>query len=116
MVDKIYALKNEILKRTNDEIHERGIERMDVKEVGELVDMVKDLAEAEAYCWKAEYYRTVTDAMKGEKSGYTQMSGGRSGYQGGESPVETLRSMLKNSGPDEREKLRNEVRSMIGAM
>lgn len=35
----------------------------DVKTMGEVVDMLKDIAEAEEKCWKACYYKTVTEAM-----------------------------------------------------
>lgn len=75
MVEDIYNIKNQIIERIEKDISERGPERIDVSEMGKLVDMVKDLAEAEKSCWEAEYYRGVSEAMDG--SGY-QM-----GYQGG---------------------------------
>lgn len=37
---------------------------VDTKELGELVDMVKDMAETKRNCWEACYYETVTEAMK----------------------------------------------------
>lgn len=70
MVDKIYEIKNQLLERITRDISERGIERLD----GSMVDMVKDLAEAEKSCWEAEYYRSVAEAMERE--------GGSSGYMG----------------------------------
>ena len=79
MVEDIYALKNEILQQANKELKERGPERIDVARMGEMVDMVKDLAEAEKDCWKAQYYRNaVTEAME-NKYGYTTQMGGPQG-------------------------------------
>lgn len=157
MVDKIYGIKNQLIKEVEKTIAERGIERVD----GERVDMIKDLAEAEKNCWEAEYYRTVAEAMKEGKSGYPgggqggqggqsgsggQSSGGRSGYGAGTGSsagypgsgrmmvdyeamrpgyamssghteiMEPLRMALQSADPDERERLRNEVRSMMGMM
>lgn len=64
-------MKNEILAQTKKELEERGPDRMDVNRMGEMVDMVKDLAEAEMYCWKAQYYRNaVTEAMEERYGGY----------------------------------------------
>ena len=114
MVDQIYTLKNEILKRTDSAIHERGIERMNVTEVGELVDMVKDLAQAEAYCWKAEYYKTVTSAMKGESNRYDPS---RLTAQGGMDTIgETSHKMMRYAGPDEREHMHYDMRGMVSGM
>lgn len=75
MVGEIYELKNKILAQVKKEITERGVEKMDVEEVGKMVDMVKDLADAEKNCWKADYYRAVTEAMgsQGYSQGYTPM-------------------------------------------
>lgn len=87
MVGEIYELKNKLLGQMAQEVQERGIERLDK----EKVDMVKDLAEAEKNCWKAEYYRAVTEAMEGEagypmggnQMGYNGMSGSRQGSRSG---------------------------------
>lgn len=37
---------------------------VDTKELGELVDMVKDMAETKRNCMEAHYYETVTKAME----------------------------------------------------
>lgn len=81
MVENIYKMKNQILQQAEKELAERGPERIDVNRMGELVDMVKDLAEAEESCWKAQYYRKVTEAMEGS-SGYTPMNDGNMARQG----------------------------------
>lgn len=101
MVEAIKETKDQILEKMQQTIDERGIERMDVAEVGKLADAVKDMAEAEKACWEAEYYRTVTEAMEdgsmgyedgmgyaqggqqgGNGSGYGRGRGGRRGYRG----------------------------------
>lgn len=62
MVDKIYEIKNAILEHV--EMSMQDLNRVDVKEMGEFVDMVKDLAESEKNCWKATYYRSLVQAME----------------------------------------------------
>ena len=132
MVNRIYELKNRFIEKIESDISQRGIERINIEEMGKMVDMVKDLAEAEAYCMKAKYYDTVTTAMEESdkgSSGYTnpmrEMGGkyssrdaGSSGYQYGSMGhtdiMEPLRQAMQNAGPDERSKLRNEVLSMVG--
>lgn len=39
------------------------VESVDAKELGEVVDMIKDIYEAEKDCAKAKYYKTVVKAM-----------------------------------------------------
>lgn len=86
MVERISDAKNQILERLEQIIDERGLERMDAKE---LIDGIKDLAEAEKECWEAEYYMTVTEAMEDGSMGYEDGMGydgsmaNRGGMQGG---------------------------------
>lgn len=49
-----------------------GIDKVNTKELGEVVDMVKDLADAEKNCMEKEYYESIVCAMKEEY--------GRAGY------------------------------------
>lgn len=68
-----------------------NIDTADTKEVGEVVDMIKDLAEAEKYCYEACYYKSVIEAMEegeDDRYGYSRprtnyrMSGsGHMGYK-----------------------------------
>lgn len=91
MVEVIFDLKNQLLEDLEKDVQERGIDHLDK----EKVDMVKDLAEAEKDCWKAEYYRSVTEAMEGSSGyngdmmgygyGYSGMSGASSGARSGAS-------------------------------
>ena len=141
MVNEIYQMKNDILKEAKKEIESRGIERMDVDRIGAMIDMVHHLAEAEASCWQADYYRTVVEAMKNEKQGYQKMpmqepdrryyapgTGGtgssagympmrteREGYGGSmgfNDPLDPVREAMRNATPDEREHMRQQLRNM----
>lgn len=46
---------------------DKGKECVNTKEMGEVIDMIKDLAEAEEKCIKAAYYHAVTAAMTGDE-------------------------------------------------
>lgn len=50
----------------------------DIESMGQVVDMIKDLADAEKNCWKACYYETVVKAMKDADEEEKVM--GRMGY------------------------------------
>ena len=92
MVDEICRIKDDVLMHMSDKVDERNLERLDLSE---LADIVKDLAEAEEKCWKAEYYRSVSEAMDGGQSGYNStmtpggaggnVTAGTSGYDDGRS-------------------------------
>lgn len=132
MVDKIREMKDQALRRMEQAVSERGVERVDVGEMGKLADIVKDLAEAEKSCWEAEYYRSVTEAMGGDSMGYSQGRGYQMGYRGqprdsmgqytsrrGYSdsygygdPLGDVRQMMETADPKEREQLRMQLRKM----
>lgn len=79
MVNKIWEIKNKFLERMEKEIGERGIDRVDVAEMDKFADIIHHLAEAEASCWEAEYYKTTVGAMKGN-AGYGGGTGSSAGY------------------------------------
>ena len=125
MLDKIMDIKEEVMERLEKLADEHGFERMDAKE---LVDAVKDLAEAEYYC-------SVVEAMDGsgympEDMGYEDMGyRNRQGYRGSNGryrsnrrgyrmghmdSIETIREELRSATADEREQLKQELRKVIG--
>lgn len=135
MVEEIKKTKDQFLQHMEQMIADRGIARLDVKMLGEYADIVKDLAQAEKDCWKAEYYKTVTEAMEGGSgsSGYTSMrssgnmgsmgTGGRRGYGSGSSanggtmmghsdPVATIRDMMATASPEMRMQIKTELSNM----
>lgn len=139
MVELIKETKNTLLERLDKAINEKGADRMNIQEVGMLTDAVKDLAEAEKSCWEAEYYMTVTNAMEDGSMGYDGMGySGRGGMQGGygyrgqrrdsmgryssrgytrnryghDDMMQEMRQMMDGADPQERERLKQQLRQM----
>lgn len=136
MVEELKKTKDQFLQHMERLINERGLDRLDVKMLGEYADIIKDLAEAEEKCWKAEYYKTVTEAMEsgGGSSGYTSMSrgtmasmdaggyGGRRGYSGSSAnggnlmghsdPVSAIRDMMATASPEMRMQIKTELSNL----
>ena len=115
MVEDIKAIKDRILSHIDREAED--LDRVNVNELGELVDMVKDLAEAEKYCWEASYYKATSEAM----GGYRTESGrvvhaSQGGYAA--SDEKNLMKMLEEEyhhlSPNERTAMRNKVLATLG--
>lgn len=75
---------------------EKGVENVDTKEMGDVVDIIKDLAEA-------MYYRTLVVAMEDSEYGedyneYGPMEDGRRGYRGQPRSKSSGRYMSRNDG------------------
>lgn len=142
MNDEIKQTKEQVLQRMRKSIDERGVDRVDVAELGMLADVVKDLAEADEACWEALYYQSVTSAMDGqrgydggmgyawperavvrrgmgydgpERDGIARVSASR-GYRdypyGHDDTMGELRQMMQMADPQERERLRMQLRQM----
>ena len=60
----ICELKKELLSRVKSEIGMVGLDQMDTAETGQVIDMIKDLAEAEKCCMEACYYHKIIKAME----------------------------------------------------
>lgn len=127
MVNNIYELKNKILRHVESET--QNMERIDVKEIGELVDMIKDLAEAEKSCWEASYYKSVTEAMDSRQDslGYNGRMSDRSGYarqgqmgynttMGHDDIIGKLAEEYRNLSPEERMMMKSKVLTTLGSM
>lgn len=61
-VKPLSEMKEKLISWSKSEL-EKGAQCVDTKEMGEVIDMIKDLAEAEEKCIKACYYKTVIEAM-----------------------------------------------------
>ena len=75
---------------------EKGIENVDTKEMGDVIDIIKDLAEA-------MYYRTLVVAMEDSEYGedydeYGPMEDGRRGYRGQPRSKSSGRYMSRGDG------------------
>ena len=114
MIEKITSIKTKVLDFMDQEVGKYGGTRMDVKELGDLADIVKDLAEAEYYC-------TVAQAMGGgqepygyqQPMGYGGHGGMRQGYgtgsMGHTDPMQMIRDALSKADPETRAMLRSEL-------
>ena len=110
MVDEICKLKNDLLGQARKELDERGPDRLDVNRMGMMIDMIKDLAEAEKDCWKAQYYRNlVTEAME-KKYGYGAT---RTSYEQHQSDnvdiVGKLSEEYRRLAPSEKMMMKNQI-------
>ena len=77
------------IKRMKEKLIEEAQSRMQnmdggsIEQMGQIVDMIKDLSEAEKACLEAEYYDSVIDAMEnGPRYGYDDQGGNAGGRQG----------------------------------
>lgn len=62
-VEDLGTMKEKLMEWTKQAMAP-GPESINTDEMGKVVDMIKDLAEAEKDCWKACYYKLVTEAME----------------------------------------------------
>lgn len=68
-VEEICKLKDSLIDITKAHFTQ-GLEGVDTAEAGAVIDMIKDLADAEKNCWKAAYYKSIVCAMEeAEESG-----------------------------------------------
>lgn len=91
------------IKRMKDKLIEEAqsrLQNMDggsIEQMGQIIDMIKDLSEAEKSCLEAEYYDSVIDAMEnGQRYGYDDQGGNAGGRQGYREPY-----MMDNNGESE---------------
>lgn len=96
---KLCELKDQLVDIAAMEMA-KGCLNVNTHEMGAVIDMIKDLAEAEEKCWKACYYKKIVEAMEeeaeeNERMGYDNWRyssgryapkgrGHRSGYRPGE--------------------------------
>lgn len=84
-LEKICRIKDTLATWTEEEIG-HGKECAHTKELGEVVDMIKDLCKAEKSCYEAEYYKSVVEAMEEVDENFDNMDDGaedRYGYRRG---------------------------------
>lgn len=65
-VEKLCKLNEQLVACIEAEMA-KGVDCVDTKEAGEVIDMIKDLADAEKNLWKACYYKKIVEAMEEEK-------------------------------------------------
>ena len=92
-LEPVLKMKNELIDLMKSELA-KGAAMVDTKEAGEVIDMIKDLAETEYYCMKAWYYEYQIEAMRGEEEH------GRMGYGKGKYPTYPMRPPYDADGFD----------------
>lgn len=131
---KLYQIKQHLVDFTHRKVTEGKLESINSKELGELIDMVKDLAQAEESCAEARYYNSVADAMGAEKSGYSMGYNpqGNNQYTMGYTPsnsngsntnqysmgynsdlVSSIKSTMRSANPMLREQLKRDVEKAL---
>lgn len=60
--ERVCSIKDKALSLVETQLN-GNIENVDAKELGEVADIAKDMAELMKCCAEAEYYHTVTEAM-----------------------------------------------------
>lgn len=61
----VVEIKHDLVEAVKAEMAQ-GIENVDTCEMGQVIDMIKDLAQAEKSCMEAAYYELVCEAMQGD--------------------------------------------------
>lgn len=79
---RINVMKDKLIKEAQNRMD--NLDGGSIEQMGQIIDMIKDLSEAEKACLEAEYYDTVIDAMDGESDryGYSGQGGSGSGRGG----------------------------------
>lgn len=129
MEKELNKLKYDLLDAAREEMA-KGKERVNTEELGEVIDMIKDLAEAEKCCMEAAYYENVVEAM-GDRYGYTRdmyprdtrpfresryMDNNRMGYGKIDEIMSSVQDMYAMSPKDERERLKSQLKDMVFKM
>lgn len=106
---------------------EGNIRNSDARELGMVIDMIKDIAEAKKCTLEACYYESRSD--EGMRLGYSRSgrgrgSGGRGGYSGsgrrgysgrqdGQAMMDEMREILRSGDKAEKDSLREELKSLL---
>lgn len=78
-MEDLTEIKNKLIHWTKGQADNEGLfhNMQELQVLGEVADIIKDIAEAEEKCWKACYYKEIVCAMDDERS---DMGGERMGY------------------------------------
>ena len=112
MTDMIYGLKHRILEYLDESTTD--LDRVNVNELGEFVDMVKDLAEAMKYCHEAVYYEAATESMgHSSKSEHKSVPMIKDDLDE-ETVLERLATEYNSLGRNERMEMKSRVLTILG--
>lgn len=66
-LNDISCIKTDLIEELKHELRCKGFHGVETMEIGQIVDMIKDLAQTEKDCMKACYYGAMVDEMYGEE-------------------------------------------------
>ena len=120
-VEQLGKLKTQLMDCMNSQMA-KGVECVDTCEAGQVVDMIKDLADAEEKCWKACYYQKIVEAMHEAKEDQEAMMRlqmmsmnpevGRMGYTPGMMPHDRMMNDIRRAGEKETRDMRDGERQI----
>ena len=98
----IKKMCEKLMDAVNHEL-DKGIENVNAEELGETIDMIKDLYEAKEKMYKACYYKQIMEAMEESEYGedYDEegpMEDGKRGYRGQPRSKTSGRYMSRGDG------------------
>ena len=118
-MDEIMKLKDKLLEHASKGVEERGADRIDP----EIFDAIKDLSEAAYYCKVTEQMGQPSGyqmgyMQDGMRYGYMEPMGyqardSRGRYMGYGDAVEGVRNIVNGATPEEKERIKAELRSMM---
>lgn len=115
-LEKMCGLKHKLIDAVECEMA-KGLENVDTKELGEVIDMIKDIAEIEEKCVKAAYYDALI-AEDGEpeesRMGYNprRYASGRYAPKGSGQYGYTDYTIRRTEGTDENNRMGNRMMPM----
>lgn len=120
-MNEIVALKERVVSYLGKMVNERGMDRVDIARMGALADVIKDLAEAEEKCSKAEYYQTVTMQMGGGSTRSPDSFVAGTGPQGDygysqadhDDMVSAIRDMIATADQGTKARIRRELPGLL---
>lgn len=115
-LSKICDMRGEFLDVLESYIERYGFESLSASETGEVVDIIKDLCEAEKDLKKACYYSSVTEAMKRDAYPSNTEKHHAAEHKDMNAYVSDIRDIWKSADTDTKKKMKAMLVSLTGEM
>lgn len=103
--EKLCDLKKDLIDLVIAQTSE-GFENVDVNELGEAIDMIKDISETEKNCAKARYYESVVEAMEEGSDTETHVAG----------MIESVKSIWADADYAHKQQIKSQLSSLLTEM
>jgi len=122
-MDKIKISMEILISALNEQL-QQGIEYLDARGIGEVADIIKDLSETEKNCYKACYYKALTESMGNPESLETVKSystaeastADNSTAENLSETITTMRDLWEAAAPPLRRRMKNELTRLVNEM